>query len=196
MKQLLVVLGLGLAAGCVHRDAAHANRDADHTNQDSDRAFKSRLEVERAKLGAGRFEPPVTVLDPLPRGEPPEPPPPTPERQRVMDASGLRFVVEAGRVGYVPELGDRCGGWSPPTVPLFTRTERGVRIVLVKAKVKSEHIHVSGSCGMPGCGTQPEPRPEMVGWLDVPNMAAIAVETVEVPYTRVDVTCDHPLYPP
>lgn len=195
MKQLLLVVGL-LAAGCAHRSAAQIRMDADRTNQDSDRAFTSRLEQERAKLGAGRFEPQAEYLDPGPRRDPTEALVPPPERERVVDPSGLVFIVEAGRVGYVPEQGNGCGGWSAPWMPLFTRTERGVRIVVVKAKVKNEHIHLSGSCGMSGCGTQPEPPRPMVAWLGVPNMAAIAIETVEVPYTHVEVTCDRPLYPP
>lgn len=49
---------------------------------------------------------------------------------------------------------------------------------------------------MPGCGTQPDDPRDMVAWLDVPDMGSITVDTVEVPYHRAEVSCDHAQYPP
>ena len=78
----------------------------------------------------------------------------------------------------------------------YTRRGAGVAIVVVQPEVHVKHVHLEGSCGMSGCGTEPPPPPEQLMWLPVSQVGAITVEMKTVRLERTRITCDRPNYPP
>jgi hypothetical protein len=117
------------------------------------------------------------------------------EAQRVR-RDGLTFRVDEGRIGHVVVLSSGCSGGGIAPAYFYTRRGAGVAITVVETDLHVTTVHVKGSCGVAGCGTQPPPPVDQIRWLPVADLGAVTVETKRVRLDQTTTTCDHPIYPP
>jgi len=184
--QRLVALGLMALAACAKpkptpAEMAKASSDAYvHYTRD--------VEAIGTSLGAARFEPEHEVRSGTGRAPV--------SREGLVTHAGLTFRVEGGRVGHSLIIGTDCSGQAVNPTYFYTRRGAGVAIVVVNPDIHVKHVHLKGSCGMSGCGTEPPPPPELLWWLPVSQVGAITVEMKTVRLERTRITCDRPNHPP
>lgn len=181
--QRLVALGLMALTACAKPTPAEMAQ----ANVDAYAQYTRDVEAIGTRLVA-RFEPEREVRSGTGR-EPVS-------REGLVTHAGLQFRVENGRVGHSLIIGTDCSGEAVNPTYFYTRRGAGVAIVVVQPEVHVKHVHLKGSCGMSGCGTEPPPPPELLWWLPVSQVGAITVEMKTVRLERTRITCDRPNHPP
>jgi hypothetical protein len=187
------LFGILLLASC-----APTLRDAERTITSDGQRFDSAIAgaVAQARRDAG-----ANLLEAKPEMrmvEDGNPPPTTVPHPKVPE---LAFLVEPGpdggqRLAHLLPVSHGCGSDERLAQFVYARAGARVRVIMIEPRATHPTIHVKGSCGMPGCGTQPPPPPLSLVWLPVASPAEIDVERRVVTGEVHRLTCDRPSYPP
>lgn len=112
----------------------------------------------------------------------------------IVVVDGYELRVHEGQVGLV-QWQRGCGDTDPQPQPVFSRTDGGVDVFVMRPQFERRSLRVAGRCSGGGCGTDIR-HPRMVWWLPAASPSELRFHSELVPYQTVAISCDDPILAP